>query len=41
MTLLGMERIETGNDVERRTYFYVIDLGDEYDKIKGTVSIIR
>ena len=32
---------ETGNDVKDGSYFYVIDLGDQYDKIKGTVSIIR
>ncbi|MAO71363.1 MAG: hypothetical protein CMD02_02500 [Flavobacteriales bacterium] len=32
---------ETGNDVMDGSYFYIIDLGDEYDKIKGTVSIIR
>ena len=32
---------ESGNDVKDGSYFYVIDLGDEYDKIKGTVSIIR
>ena len=32
---------ESGNDVKDGSYFYVIDLGDEYEKIKGTVSIIR
>lgn len=32
---------EKGNDVKDGSYFYVIDLGDKYDKIKGTVSIIR
>ena len=32
---------ETGNDVMDGSYFYIIDLGDEYEKIKGTVSIIR
>ena len=32
---------ESGNDVKDGTYFYVIDLGDEYDKLKGTVSVIR
>lgn len=31
----------SGNDVNDGAYFYVIDLGDEYDKIKGTISIIR
>ena len=32
---------QTGNYVEDGAYFYVIDLGDEFDKIKGSVSIIR
>ena len=32
---------QSGNDVEDGAYFYVIDLGDEFDKIKGSISIIR
>ena len=32
---------EKGNPVEDGAYFYVIDLGDDIEKIKGTVSIIR
>ena len=32
---------QNGNPVEGGVYFYVIDLGDNIEKIKGTVSIIR
>ena len=31
----------SGNDVEDGAYFYVIDLGNDLKKIKGTVTIIR
>jgi len=32
---------KSGNDVEEGAYFYVIDLGNDTEKIKGTVSVIR
>ena len=32
---------QSGNQVEDGAYFYVIDLGDDIEKIKGTVTIIR
>ena len=32
---------EKGNSVEDGAYFYVIDLGNDIEKIKGTVTIIR
>jgi gliding motility-associated-like protein len=32
---------QSGNPVEDGAYFYVIDLGNDIEKIKGTVTIIR
>jgi len=32
---------ENGNDVNEGTYFYYIDIGHDFDAIKGSVTIIR